>query len=64
MEKGFKYILLSLFLVSLSTELEDQINIKPPGFSRVSGFYPQSFKLKLSSEENTLILPKNSKIIS
>ena len=55
MGKRFKYILLSLFLISLSKELEDQTNIKPPGFSRVSGFYPQNFKLKLSSEENTTI---------
>ena len=29
--------------------------IAPPGFSRVSGFYPADFKLKLSSEENTKI---------
>jgi len=29
--------------------------IEPPGFSRVSGFYPVDFKLKLSSEENTII---------
>ena len=46
---------------------ENQTFIKPPGFSRISGFYPENFKLKLSSEENTTIYytddssdPKNS----
>ena len=44
-------------------ELEEEENqnqkeknyIKPPGFSRISGFYPENFKLKLSSAENTTI---------
>ena len=34
---------------------EEKTFIKPPGFSRISGFYPENFKLKLSSEENTTI---------
>ena len=34
---------------------EGQTIIKPPGFSRISGFYQEEFKLKLSSEENTTI---------
>ena len=33
-------------------ENEEKSNINPPKFSRVSGFYPESFKLKLNSEEN------------
>ena len=37
------------------TQSKEEILIKPPGFSRVSGFYPDNFKLKLSSEENTKI---------
>ena len=36
-------------------QLEEQILIKPPGFSRISGFYPDNFKLKLNSEEDTTI---------
>ena len=36
-------------------QLEEQIIIKPPGFSRISGFYPDNFKLKLNSEEDTTI---------
>ena len=36
-------------------EKEEQNIIKPPGFSRISGFYPEDFKLKLSSEGNTTI---------
>ena len=36
-------------------EEEETIYIKPPAFSRISGFYPNIFKLKLSSEENTTI---------
>ena len=34
---------------------EEQKIIQPPGFSKISGFYPDNFKLKLSSEENTTI---------
>ena len=57
-------ILINIFCFSLQiknsillqeTKEEEQIFIKPPGFSRISGFYPQDFKLKLSSEENTKI---------
>ena len=49
-----------IFLSSFSLELKEQsqvINpdIQPPGFSKISGFYPEPFKLKLSSEENTII---------
>ena len=47
---------------------EEKINIKPPKFSKISGFYSENFKLKLSSEENTKIYytidstdPKTSK---
>ena len=36
-------------------EKEEQNIIKPPGFSRISGFYPEDFKLKLISEKNTSI---------
>ena len=34
---------------------ENQAYIKPPEFSRMSGFYAQNFKLTLTSEENTII---------
>ena len=34
---------------------EEHINIKPPVFSRISGFYSENFNLTLSSEENTII---------
>ena len=34
---------------------ESETNIEPPKFSRISGFYPNNFKLKLLSEENTTI---------
>ena len=34
---------------------EENNPIKPPSFSRISGFYPDDFKLKLTSEENTII---------
>ena len=33
-------------------EKEEKSNVNPPKFSRVSGFYPDDFKLKLLSEEN------------
>ena len=36
-------------------EDQDQNYIAPPGFSKISGFYPEAFKLKLSSEEDTTI---------
>ena len=58
-----------IFLISFSSELrdlrvieseddllkEEETLIKPPGFSKISGFYPDNFKLKLSSEEDTTI---------
>ena len=60
------FLVLFLNLIIISFERRDlrvieeaqpneEIFIKPPGFSRVSGFYPDNFKLKLSSEENTKI---------
>ena len=62
------FILLVLFTFSLELrdlriieeEDEEKIKeennpIKPPSFSRISGFYPDDFKLKLTSEENTII---------
>lgn len=36
-------------------EDEEQNFIEPPGFSKISGFYPENFKLKLSSEKDTTI---------
>ena len=43
-------------LISEEEESQEEKNyINPPGFSRISGFYPENFKLKLSSEENTTI---------
>ena len=58
------FLILNLFLLSLGSkdfriteeiEPEDEVLVKPPGFSRVSGFYKENFKLKLQSEENTTI---------
>ena len=61
-------ILLSIFSFSLEKrnlkiaeikeeeeQKEDKVNIEPPKFSKISGFYPNNFKLKLISEENTKI---------
>ena len=36
-------------------EEENESKVKPPKFSRVSGFYPEEFKLRIQSEENTKI---------
>ena len=33
-------------------EKEEKSNVNPPKFSRISGFYPDDFKLRLISEEN------------
>ena len=57
------------------TQEEEKI-LSPPKFSHTSGFYPEDFSIKLTSEENAkifytldssnpklLILPKNIKII-
>ena len=33
-------------------EIKEESNVNPPKFSRISVFYPDSFKLKLISEEN------------
>ena len=67
MSKRYKlFLLLNLFLFTLGSrdlrEVEEEeefegeeIKVKPPSFSRVSGFYPVNFKLKLKSEENTSI---------
>ena len=60
------FLILFLNLIHISFERRDlrvieedqpkeEIIVKPPGFSRISGFYPENFKLKLSSEENTTI---------
>ena len=61
------FILLAIFPFSLEkrnlriAEIEDEeqendeVNIEPPKFSKISGFYPNDFKLKLISEENTKI---------
>jgi len=62
--KTFLILFLNLVLISFErrdlriieeVQPKEETQIKPPGFSRVSGFYPQNFKLKLSSEENTKI---------
>ena len=52
----------------IEEEEEMENKVQPPKFSRVSGFYPNEFKLKLQSEENTKIYytldstdPKTSK---
>ena len=61
------FILLAIFSFSLEKinlriaeseeeeQEEDKVNVEPPKFSRISGFYPNDFKLKLISEENTKI---------
>ena len=36
-------------------EEKEKLNVKPPSFSSISGFYPNDFKLKLMSEEDTTI---------
>jgi hypothetical protein len=59
------YIVLFFILFSFSYELrnlraeekegeatKENIYIKPPAFSRISGFYSNNFKLKIYSEEN------------
>ena len=56
-------ILIVLFCISselrdlrlIEDEKEEVTNIKPPGFSKISGFYRDNFKLKLSAEEGTTI---------
>ena len=63
-----KFLIFFTFTILLSLTLElknlrevdpeeekETVYIKPPAFSRISGFYPNDFKLKLSSEENTTI---------
>ena len=65
----FPFVILLLILLSFSSELrdlrvleseddleeEEKTIVKPPGFSKISGFYPDNFKLKLSSEKGTKI---------
>ena len=57
------FSLIFVIFISLSLEKKNLIlleededqkedNIEPPKFSAISGFYPNNFKLKLSSEEN------------
>ena len=36
-------------------EKEEKSTIKAPGFSKISGFYPENFKLRLSADEDTTI---------
>ena len=55
-------LILTFFAFSISliqeeeeSPIEEQANVNPPRFSRVSGFYPVDFKLKLISEEGTKI---------
>ena len=66
MSKNILFFILFLNIILISfqrrdlrvieeAEPKEEILIKPPGFSRISGFYPENFKLKLSSEENTKI---------
>ena len=64
-----KYFFLIIFLFSVISfslqQIEDDKEeeekeeetaiIKPPGFSKISGFYPENFKLRLSAEEDTTI---------
>ena len=63
-----KFLIFFTFTILLSLSLElknlrevdpeeekETIYIKPPAFSRISSFYPNNFKLKLSSEENSTI---------
>ena len=64
------FILISIFSLSLEkrnlgipeiveeeeeNQEEDKVNVEPPKFSKISGFYSNDFKLKLISEENTKI---------
>ena len=44
-----------LRVIEEENEKEKKTIIKPPGFSRISGFYSENFKLKLSSEDETTI---------
>ena len=65
-----KYLFLLIFLFSLISfslqekedakekeeeEKEEASTIKAPGFSKISGFYPENFKLRLSAEDDTTI---------
>ena len=44
-----------LRIIEENDSQEEKSIIKPPGFSKISGFYPENFKLKLSSEKDTVI---------
>jgi len=55
---NFSQELRDLRVIDLNEEKEKEEEkkiIKPPGFSRISGFYPEDFKLKLISEDDTTI---------
>ena len=55
---AFSQELRDLRVIDLNEEKEEEEEkkiIKPPGFSRISGFYPEDFKLKLISEDDTTI---------
>ena len=57
----FSLISLSFCLRSINSIIYEEVSqkeqeyIKPPEFSNISGFYPENFKLKIFSEENTTI---------
>ena len=60
----FLILFITLFCFSVSqkeeeeeeeTPIQEQTNVNPPRFSRVAGFYPEDFKLKLISDKNTRI---------
>ena len=68
LNKIFTFFFLLTFLLSFSIEKinltvpssdeeqeKNKASIEPPKFSRISGFYPDNFKLKLISQENTKI---------
>ena len=66
LKKNFLSLIVIFALIYLSSELrnlrsteldvsQEENKIKPPIFSKKSGFYPENFNLELSSEENTKI---------
>ena len=60
----YLFLLIILFtIVSFSFQQKEDTQeveketpiIKAPGFSKISGFYPENFKLRLSADEDTTI---------
>ena len=52
------FVLIDIFSFSLekrNLKIAEIEEVNPPKFSKISGFYPNEFKLKLTSEENTKI---------